>query len=64
MLTVAISQVMLPGKKQRIEVPGDPLTGQTIVRPARLGLVITASSEPILDGDVTLVTSSEPSAKL
>jgi hypothetical protein len=37
-------QVMLPGKKQRIEVPDVPFTGHTIVRPARLGSVMTASS--------------------
>jgi hypothetical protein len=36
--------VMLPGMKQRIEVPRVPLTGQTIVLPARFGSVITASS--------------------
>jgi hypothetical protein len=35
---------MLPGMKQRIEVPRDALTGQTIVLPARFGSVITASS--------------------
>jgi hypothetical protein len=36
--------VMLPGMKQRMEVPRVPLTGQTIVLPARFGSVITASS--------------------
>ncbi len=36
--------VMLPGMKQRIEVPSEPLIGQTIVRPVRFGSVITASS--------------------
>ncbi|MEA2882749.1 MAG: hypothetical protein QOH32_2005 [Bradyrhizobium sp.] len=35
---------MLPGMKQRMEVPSDPVTGQTIVLPARFGSVITASS--------------------
>jgi hypothetical protein len=36
--------VMLPGMKQRMEVPSDPVIGQTIVLPARFGSVITASS--------------------
>ena len=38
------SQIMLPGMKQRIEIPNAVLTGHTMVRPARLGSVITASS--------------------
>jgi len=29
----ALHQVMLPGKKQRILVPSDPLIGQTMVQP-------------------------------
>jgi hypothetical protein len=37
-------QVMLPGRKQRIDVPSEPLIGQTMVLPARLGSVMTASS--------------------
>src|SRR5207237_1574176 len=37
-------QLMLPGRKQRIEVPSEPLIGHTIVLPARLGSVITAPS--------------------
>jgi hypothetical protein len=37
-------QVMLPGMKQRIEIPNAPLIGQTIVLPTRFGSVITASS--------------------
>jgi hypothetical protein len=41
-------QVMLPGKKQRIEVPNVPFTGHTIVRPARFGSVMTASSGTII----------------
>jgi hypothetical protein len=41
-------QVMLPGRKQRIDVPSDPLTGQTIVRPARFGSVMTASSGTVI----------------
>ena len=32
---------MLPGMKQRIEVPSEPLIGQTIVRPDLFGSVIT-----------------------
>lgn len=44
----ASSQVMLPGKKQRMEVPSDPFTGQTMVRPARFGSVMTASSGTII----------------
>src|ERR1700704_432308 len=36
--------VILPGMKQRIEVPRVPLTGQTMVLPTRFGSVITASS--------------------
>src|ERR1700733_2463644 len=36
--------VMLPGMKQRMEVPRVPLIGQTIVLPARFGSLITASS--------------------
>jgi hypothetical protein len=36
--------VILPGMKQRIAIPRDPLNGQTIVLPARFGSVITASS--------------------
>ena len=36
--------VMLPGRKQRIEIPSASLTGHTIVRPARFGTVMTASS--------------------
>jgi hypothetical protein len=39
-----LDQVMLPAMKQRIGVPRDPLTGQTIVLPARFGSMITASS--------------------
>jgi hypothetical protein len=35
---------MLPGRKQRIESPREPLTGQTIVLAARFGSVIAASS--------------------
>src|SRR3954470_12075109 len=35
---------MLPGRKQRMDVPSEPLTGHTIVLPARFGSVITASS--------------------
>jgi hypothetical protein len=35
---------MLPGMKQRIEVPSGVFIGQTIVLPARFGSVITASS--------------------
>src|ERR1700733_7015385 len=38
------AHVILPGMKQRTEVPRDPLMGQTIVLPARFGSVITASS--------------------
>ena len=37
-------QVMLPGRKQRIEIPTVPHIGHTMVRPARFGSVITASS--------------------
>src|ERR1700736_1799317 len=36
--------VMLPGMKQRIEVPSGLFIGQTIVLPALFGSVITASS--------------------
>ena len=36
--------VMLPGMKQRIEVPSEPFIGQTIVRPDLFGSLITASS--------------------
>ena len=32
---------MLPGMKQRMEVPRVPLIGQTIVLPARFGSVVT-----------------------
>jgi hypothetical protein len=42
--TEVSDHVMLPGMKQRIVVPSDPVTGQTIVLPARFGSVITASS--------------------
>jgi hypothetical protein len=42
MEVLLLDQVMLPGMKQRIEIPTDPLTGQTIVLPARFGSVITA----------------------
>jgi hypothetical protein len=35
---------MLPGMKQRIDIPAVPLIGQTIVRPTRFGSVMTASS--------------------
>jgi hypothetical protein len=35
---------MLPGMKQRIEIWLSNRIGQTIVRPARFGSVITASS--------------------
>src|ERR1700733_9285738 len=38
------AHVILPGMKHRMEVPRDPLMGQTIVLPARFGSVITASS--------------------
>jgi hypothetical protein len=38
------AHVILPGMKQRIEVPRVPLTGQTMVLPARFGSVITVSS--------------------
>ncbi len=38
------AHVILPGMKQRMEAPRDPLLGQTIVLPARFGSVITASS--------------------
>jgi hypothetical protein len=38
------AHVMLPGMKQRMEIPRDPLIGQTIVLPTRFGSVITASS--------------------
>jgi hypothetical protein len=37
------AHVMLPGIKQRMEIPRDPLMGQTIALPARFGSVITAS---------------------
>jgi hypothetical protein len=36
--------VILPGMKQQLEIPRDPLNGQTIVLPAWFGSVITASS--------------------
>jgi len=36
--------VMLPGMKHLIEICSSNRIGQTIVRPARLGSVITASS--------------------
>jgi hypothetical protein len=36
-------QVMLPGMKQRTEIPNAPLIGQTIVLPARFGSAITTS---------------------
>jgi hypothetical protein len=36
--------IMLPGMKQRMEVPSGLFIGQTIVLPARFGSVITASS--------------------
>jgi hypothetical protein len=36
--------IMLPGMKQRIEVPSGLFIGQTIVLPALFGSVITASS--------------------
>jgi hypothetical protein len=35
---------MLPGMKQRIEIPNVPLIGQTIVLPTRFGSVMRASS--------------------
>jgi hypothetical protein len=35
---------MLPGRKQRIEIPEAPSIGQTMVRPERFGTVTTASS--------------------
>jgi hypothetical protein len=35
---------MVPGMKHLIDVPRLPLTGHTIVRPARFGSVMTASS--------------------
>ena len=38
------THVILPGMKQRMEIPRDPLMGQTIALPARFGSVITASS--------------------
>ncbi|MGY3364341.1 hypothetical protein ACVWZL_001466 [Bradyrhizobium sp. GM2.4] len=38
---------MLPGMKQRIETPNAVFTGHTMVRPARFGSVITASSGTI-----------------
>ena len=41
-------QVMLPGRKQRIEMPSGPLIGHTMVRPARFGSVMTASSGTII----------------
>jgi hypothetical protein len=34
---------MLPGMKQRTEIPNAPLIGQTIVLPARFGSAITTS---------------------
>ena len=37
-------QLRLPGRKHRIEIPSELLTGHTMVRPARLGSVMTASS--------------------
>jgi hypothetical protein len=37
-------QVMLPGIKQRIDTPPMPYSGQTMVRAALFGSVITASS--------------------
>jgi hypothetical protein len=40
-----MGHVMLPGRKQRMEVPRALFTGQTIVLPTRFGSVITASSE-------------------
>src|SRR5262249_41379195 len=39
-----MAQIMLPGMKQRIATPKTVLTGHTMVRPARLGSVMTASS--------------------
>jgi hypothetical protein len=38
------AQLKVPGRKHRIEIPSELLTGHTIVRPARLGSVMTASS--------------------
>lgn len=35
---------MLPGMKQRIDGPWYPQIGQTMVRPARFGTVISAAS--------------------
>src|SRR6267142_412221 len=43
-LKQSFDHVMLPGRKQRIEIPRDPLIGQTMVLPTRFGSVITASS--------------------
>jgi len=33
---------MVPGMEQRIDVPSAPLVGHTMVRPERLGSLITA----------------------
>jgi hypothetical protein len=38
------AHVILPGMKQRTEIPTGPFMGQTIALPARFGSVITASS--------------------
>jgi hypothetical protein len=37
-------QLKVPGRKHRMEIPSELFTGHTIVRPARLGSVMTASS--------------------
>jgi len=37
-------QLMVPGRKHWIDLPIGPSIGQTIVRPARLGSLMTASS--------------------
>jgi hypothetical protein len=38
------AHVILPGMQQRMEIPRDPLMGQTVALPARFGSVITAPS--------------------
>ncbi len=43
-VALTVRQIMLPGMKQRIDIPNAVLTGHTMVRPARLGSVMTASS--------------------
>ena len=43
-LKQSFHHVILPGRKQRIEIPREPLIGQTIVLPTRFGSLITASS--------------------